>query len=723
MRLASRTDGRARLRISTTLALCVGLAGCDGAGVAVDGGYPPARVTPRFELAADPLDFGAIPFPDDLYLDEGGHIALGALPSEAGSIAEGYPDAIRASLGELTGFSTVAPVYFYFPPGSLDPSSLPATPAESAREDSAVFLLDIDSASPDPLRRIPIRVHYDAARGQLALRPHDGHPLAPGRRYAAVVTTGVRDDTGAPIGPAPGFAAIRDSSSRPADPIGGEAYDAYAPVLSTLQSDGVARERVAGLAVFTVQPVAPDLRDARALVYEGSPPAITLDAVVAAGEGLDALLGVPELADAPGVDVPGGVAHRRIAWLVQGRFRSPSLISATEGVHGGFSRDAGGRLEVKGHDEVPFTLTLPSGDVSSLRVVVFQHGLGGERSEVLAIADALAAAGWASIAIDIPFHGMRALGDRVDIGHRFGEGEGPDGFGDRRGMEVQLEYLGVLDDEGELPPFHPIYVRDVLRQSVVDLMTLARVVREGDWSGLRETSALSTFGFADEPFAFVGVSLGGIVGAVFVASEPEIGAAVLTVTGGDLSRLVEGSAAFSELFLSLLFPRLGVVEIDPVAYPPSFHPELALFQTLLDPGDSMSFGPALAAGEADLLFQMAEHDEVVPNRATEALARAAGAAIVDADPVHTDLARADAPLAGNAEATAGRVTRGLYRFSPATHGLLSSRAGEHRFAHPPEPPFEAVDPVAVENPIDGALGQVLHFLESWRGGGAELVAP
>lgn len=729
MRVASANDGRAPACISSGLCLArasawIALAmccACDGPAAVSDGGLPEARVSPRFELAADPIDFGAIPFPDDLYLDEGGRIALGAIPSEALAIAETFPSAIREALGELSGFSTVAPIYFYFPPHSLDPGSLPATPAESAREDSPVFLLDIDSASPTQFRRVPVLTHWNAELGQLALRPHDGHVLVPGRRYAAVVTNGVRDDQGAPIGASARFRAIRDAATRPADPLDAEAHDRYAPVLSSLRGGGIPVESVAGLAVFTVQPIAPGLQDARAIVREGDAPAVALDAVLGGAE-LDALLGTPELPNASGIDVPGGVAHRHIAWLVQGRFPSPSLLSETEGVHGSFSREPGGRLAVKRTEDVPFTLTLPSGGLSSLRVVVFQHGLGAERSEMLAIADALAMAGWATVAIDIPFHGMRALGDVVDVAHRFGEGEGPDGFGDRRGTDVNLEFLGVFDGEGPLVPFHPFYVRDVLRQSAVDLMMLVRVLREGDWSSLHATSALSTVAFADEPLAFVGVSLGGIIGTIFVASEPEVGAAVLNVTGGDLSRLVENSAAFSDLFLTLLFPRLGVESVDPAVYPASFHPELALFQTLLDAGDSMSFAPALAAGKVELLLQMAEHDEAVPNRATEALARAVEAAIVGADPTHTDLVRLDAPVTGNVEVPAGRVTRGLYRFSPATHGLLSSRRGAHGFAHPVEPPFVEIDPVPVENPVDAAVEQLVHFLESWRAGGAEIVA-
>ncbi|MCZ7683313.1 MAG: hypothetical protein M5U28_32760 [Sandaracinaceae bacterium] len=74
------------------------------------------------------------------------------------------------------------------------------------------------------------------------------------------------------------------------------------------------------------------------------------------------------------------------------------------------------------------------------------------------------------------------------------------------------------------------------------------------------------------------------MGTTVVATEPEIGAAALAVTGGDLSRLVEHSATFADLFLALLLPKLGLdaAALDPDAYPASFHPELAIYQTLLD---------------------------------------------------------------------------------------------------------------------------------------------
>lgn len=342
---------------------------------------------------------------------------------------------------------------------------------------------------------------------------------------------------------------------------------------------------------------------------------------------------------------------------------------------------------------------------------------------MLSIADALAESGVAVLAIDIPFHGLRAESTRPDNAHNYGTGAGPDGFGDLVGNDVYVAFLGIADAAGELPAFHPAYPRDVLRQSAIDLMGAVRLVREGDWSAVTASSGLEALTFSRDPLGFVGVSLGGIVGTIFVASEPEVGAAALVVTGGDLLRLVERSAVYSALFLPILLPKVGLDPDapDPVGYPASFHPELAIVQTLLDRGDAMSFAPLLAAQPKSLLFMMAENDEAMPNSATEALARAAGASIVARSPEHTDLMRVEPPLSHNVEVGARRVTRGLTVFAPATHGLLSERDGEQRFAHPPEPPFEAITPVAVSNPVPAAVGQLVYFFDSWRGGAAAIV--
>ena len=120
---------------------------------------------------------------------------------------------------------------------------------------------------------------------------------------------------------------------------------------------------------------------------------------------------------------------------------------------------------------------------------------------------------------------------------------------------------------------------------------------------------------------------------------------------------------------------------------------------------------------------MARHDETLSNVATESLARAAGLPMVGAEPAYTDIETAATPLRDNATIEGDMLTRALYVHEPATHRMLLERTGESRYAHPVEPPFEPAPPRDVRNPIDGAVGQMLHFFESWRSGAAEIAAP
>src|SRR5687767_4602193 len=116
-----RTAGVLGLSFSSWL----GLGGCDG------GATPPGDagiVHPRFELAEAPIALGAIPFPDDLYRQDG-TIALGALPDEE-LWDPATASALRAALATLDGFGVASPVFVEVD-GAIDPASLPGSPSDS----------------------------------------------------------------------------------------------------------------------------------------------------------------------------------------------------------------------------------------------------------------------------------------------------------------------------------------------------------------------------------------------------------------------------------------------------------------------------------------------------------------------------------------------------------------------------------------------------------------
>lgn len=715
-------------RIVVRLALGLLTAGCggdDGPRMESDAGTVEG-VQPRFDLEPDPMPFGAIPFPDDLYLDERGHVDVGELPGEAASVAPELFDSMRLTLRDLDGFGAVSPVFFTFD-GDLDPASLPETLSETMAEDASVFLVDVDPGSPTAFARVPVRLDWEASLRQLAIRPADGHPLAEGRRYAAVLTRRVRSIDGRPLVADPDFAAVRDAANRPSDPLLAQAHDQYAPVLASLASHGVRTADVVGLAVFRVQTTTRDLSDARTRIWERDPPVVTVDEVVSGVAALDARLGTPVPA-LSGLDLPGGVQHDAIGWMIHGRYESPWLISDEEHVHGRFERDEDGRLRIGRTETVPFTLLLPrTADLAAVPVLIFQHGVGGDRSQVLGFANALAGAGYAILAVDAPFHGLRSPVANPDDRNRFTGAESPDGFGDRTGAGAVADFAGIDDSAGELVQFHPVYLRDSLRQGVVDLLSLTRLVRETTaWDAVRDADpGLASLAFAAAPLGFVGYSMGGMIGTMFTAVETEVGASVLAVTGGFITNFVVMSPPFNQAYVPLLWPLLGLepTAIDYEGFHPLYRGELAIVQTLLDRGDPINYGAAVRGRRVDTLLFMAKHDETLHNVATESLARAIGAPMVAATPSHTDLQVAIAPVRGNVMVSGEMATRALYVHEPATHGLLMVRTDEQRYAHPVEPPFELAGPREIANPIDGAIGQMLHFFESWRSGTAEVAVP
>ena len=169
----------------TVLGVCS--SACQGPAMPMGDGGVVGTTHVVFSPGTGPIDFAAVPFPDDLYVT-GGHVQIGRMPSED----DGRPEMIateREAFLDLDGFGTSAPVFFRID-GDLDPTSLPATPAASLQMDASVFLLDVESASPTALSRVPVEVHWDAASRLLAVRPYNGHALHEGRTYAAVVTSG-----------------------------------------------------------------------------------------------------------------------------------------------------------------------------------------------------------------------------------------------------------------------------------------------------------------------------------------------------------------------------------------------------------------------------------------------------------------------------------------------------------------------------------------------------
>lgn len=681
-------------------------ASIDGSEVVEDAGPPPVRC--RYDLGRLPMSFGAIPWPDNAYLDERGRVSVRDLPSQSD---EAYANALVEAMADLDGFAVRPTIYFGFD-GSLDPDSLPDDAMATLEPDASVFLLDADTSSPEAFERIAVDVRYDPAAQLVTLRPAFWRALQPGRLYAAVVTRSVQSDDGRAIDGAERFVRIRDAQLALADPLDRAARARYAPVLETLAAQGVRHQRVAALAVFRVQSTRADLADARALLRQTPPVPPTITEVFTAAQ-LDGVLGV---ASAGAVGLDDAAPHEHIGWMVHGRYESPNFLSDQPGVHGVFERNAGGTLRIKRTDDVPFTLLLPRGLASggALPVIVVQHGRGKDRSDALALANALASSGYAVLAADAPFHGLRVPSS--DLSSRFTGAESPDGFGELAG-----DFEGVDDEAGELMPLHPFYYRDAVQQSVADLLQLVFVLQHADWSALQELdSELEQLELDVERIGFVGLGLGADLGVMLASVEPEIAAMVLAAPAGTTVDAWIESPAQSEL-TQALWRRLG---LDPrAASEPDdvLHlPDVDAWRALTDAATSAAHASVLRRLPVNALTLMTRDDEVVHNSGTESLAHALGDVLVGGGPGYvtqlvSDDVRPGAALTANVLVEGGAVTRVLYVLDPATHEALTLARDSVRYVHPVRAPFVPLaSPRTVDNPIEPSLMQVAFFFQSYR---------
>ena len=211
---------------------------------------------------------------------------------------------------------------------------------------------------------------------------------------------------------------------------------------------------------------------------------------------------------------------------------------------------------------------------------------------------------------------------------------------------------------------NPFSIRDNLRQHVLDLSQLERVITADGAGSLKvKLGALGTPILLDNSrTAYLGQSLGGIEGTLFfsVNDKPLVG--VLNVPGGRLVDLLVNSPTFSPLVGPLL--QAFMVPADSQAY----YQLLNIFRLITDPGDPINFGryiqnEPLGDNKAKMVIvQEAGKDTVIPNANTEALVVEIGL------PFGPDKKAAiDATLLGNPQGGPVRVST---FFKDAQHGFI-----------------------------------------------------
>lgn len=698
-------------------------AGCGGAG------GPVAQLTVRG--AASLQEVTATPWPSDLFLDDGGHVALAKLPLSDVALT---PFLIADLNNDEDGFGVSSGAFFPVSE-AIDPATL----------DGHVHLYDLAT-----LTEIPVTTHFranDRPFANIYARAANGFVLRERQKYAFVITREVRGPKGA-LSPSSDLAALLAAKVAPSGLVG-RAYSVYKPLLDALGTGGLPRAGdVAAATVFTTHSVTARLLAMRAALGSATPPTAKINLVYAkapqgAEASLDDLLGTPTQ-NLPGSDNAGGVAHDKIAFVVQGSFQSPDYLDASSTVTpaGGSGTSLGTFDETnltpkpRGVATVPFTLVIPDvATFANLPVVVFQHGLGGDRSSVMAVANTMASAGFATLGIDIPFHGARDL-TAVDTKHHFGSAAGPDGWAEWNDNPAFNFFDAVGDQAQAIPALLPRAVRGAFMQAALDVMQEIRLVTVGDVGALGARDArLNGLTFRKDAVAYSGESFGAIYGVIAMAIEPTVGAALFDVGGGGLIfPLLLDSADEGPIFSILLDGALGTSTIDPADSPDTDF-GYNLTQYLLEPGDPLAYAPYVirfpVGGNAPKhVLQLSAHlDETVPNQANEALAGGLGLQPFDLAGGHVDLSHwpnaptpGALPTAANLTTPSGPRVGVFLQFDPATHGMLTTQHGQRNHdVSQPLPYPKITPPTPIDNPTVQAQAIDLRFMRDFFASGTPTV--
>jgi len=261
---------------------------------------------------------------------------------------------------------------------------------------------------------------------------------------------------------------------------------------------------------------------------------------------------------------------------------------------------------------LPVLMTVPNENSGHTKpaegwpVMIFQHGITRNRTDMLAVADTMASIGYAVVSIDLALHGV------TDTTNPFYIGNTPfAGIASERTFDV--DYVnnttgapgpdGVTDSSGShfINLANLLVSRDNTRQGIADLFTLTETIPfmdiDGDAAG----------DFNEGNITFAGQSLGAITGASYLAFAPNVQSAVLSAPGGGIAGLLIGSPTFGPRIIAGL--AASGVEQGSTA----FNLFVLATQTAIDAADPINMGD-LASLQNNVLVHEIIGDDVVTNR-------------------------------------------------------------------------------------------------------------
>jgi hypothetical protein len=613
---------RARFAI---VAGCVAMFGCsEDAGERREQPLPEATSVVSYGPASETE---LTPFPSNRYAvtdpttETGLRVALGA-DTTSDQLIAAYPDTV-AQLNQMDGFSTTGGAFVklsaaidprgleQFPnadPPILDPV-LDASTYQTA--DSPLLLVDVDPQSPERGQAFGIVPRYFAQpqdelfeADDYTLLAQPAVPLRPGTRYAFAVTDALLAHDGTPVGRSPEMHAALTKS--------GDVYavELRAAVGELASAVGIDPERIAGASVFTTASVQ---------------------------RGVVEMARARRAAPAPGLVEPWTIATAPSA--TDPRVRLRASYSAPEfrksKPDGKWEIGADGAPIAQKSENLELFLAISDSTQGGPRpVVIYAHGLGGDKDGCWGTSQRLAAlhaSGVAVLAIDSPEHGSR--------------GSGPGGL-----IDSVYGFFGIDPATQE---FDIGRARDNFRQMASDQLELVRFAQTLASLDLLPLDASGNFAPDGQPdldlsqLLYIGHSFGAVQGATIFALAPEITQATWNVGGAGLMMLLRDSGTFSLVVKGMTPPA------TPFGAVARF---MATAQGLVDPGDPLNYArnATLEPLEGvpgwtgrDVLLQEVVNDTIVPNSTSEALARAAGLQLVHAVKPTSGIQEIAAPVSSN----------------------------------------------------------------------------
>jgi pimeloyl-ACP methyl ester carboxylesterase len=620
------------------------LAGCVEDSESVTPSAVPGTAEGGFKARYVPLA-GIVPFPNDLFFN-------GSLDGTV-NIPVSDPDDLGdplVAINHLDGFSTTAPIHVRFT-DAINAATL------VGGVNVHVFEVDVDPATtatvgfrsvliPDVDYSIGVAASADTNGSVMEITPlralDAGYDIGTGLNvgYLVLVTDGVQSAGGAPATADDSYAAILAYiASAGAVSTGNATLDQIAQLVGAhhLIGAGVLGDTsdVILSFSFTTQDATVVMETVAAISAPGTP-----GAFVPVGTNEDILMaGQVGLSD-----------------VYIGSITVPYYSSLTDPINGYWDDGAGNDLTrynpipaANGTVTIPVMATMPNATAAGAfgcaqgggwPVVIFQHGITQDRTNVLAIAETLGSVCHASIAIDLPLHGI------TDNANPFFSAVGAT----ERHFSLDLDGTAGIDSSGSyfLNPQALLTTRDNFRQAAADLIAVAMAAGTFDLDG-------GGADFDGSDVHFVGHSMGGILGTIFLGVNTDAGSATLANAGASWSTMLVdsqtiGTAVINGLAANGIFPGTQF-----------FLEFVRNAQTVLDAGDPFNYAAQAAADHPIQLFQVAG-DATVPNSATALMAGEMGLTTMDTGTM------VDVGAGGPYVFTDGAGVRAFVRLTEGGHG-------------------------------------------------------